>query len=348
VQRHAQRDIEQRMNPRRCLFRRTGAAESCARAGLDTEGRVVMIVTRRTFTKLVLAASASLPIARPTFARTDPGCHFFVLGDWGHKNSDGQRRVAKAMSDIASTKPPRFVISTGDNFYGRGVPSDTDDLWAEAFENVYSAEALKCPWYTVLGNHDYKGNVDAQIAYARRNPRWVLPSRYYQHVEPVGASSRIEFFFLDTMQLVSTRPRLWTKWIDGADPNLQIDWLEQSLRNSSAQWKIVVGHHPIVSAGPHLASPPLVKLVKPLLETYGVQVYFSGHEHNLQHHVTAGIHYLISGAGSRVRVVRRTEQALFSASQLGFIRAVASPNALEIEFIDDDAQVIHASRISIG
>lgn len=307
-----------------------------------------MILTRRMFTKLALAATASLSVARPTSARDELGCHFFVIGDWGRKNSDSQRRVAKAMSDIASTKPPRFVISTGDNFYGRGVSSDSDELWVNAFDNVYSALALKCPWYAVLGNHDYWGDVKAQTAFSRRDPRWVMPSRYYQHVEPVGASSRMEFFFLDTTPLVSTRPRLWNKWIHGADPDQQIDWLAQSLRKSSAQWKIVVGHHPIVSAGPHLASPSLVKLVKPLLETYGVQAYFSGHEHNLQHHLTAGVHYFISGAGSSTASIRRPDQALFSSSQLGFIRAVASPYALEVEFIDDDAHVIRASRVSIG
>ncbi len=154
-----------------------------------------MILTRRMFTKLALAATASLSVARPTSARDELGCHFFVIGDWGRKNSDSQRRVAKAMSDIASTKPPRFVISTGDNFYGRGVSSDSDELWVNAFENVYSAPALKCPWYAVLGNHDYWGDVKAQTAFSRRDPRWVMPSRYYQHVEPVGASSRMEFLF---------------------------------------------------------------------------------------------------------------------------------------------------------
>lgn len=307
-----------------------------------------MMMTRRTFSKLALAATTSLSFARPTFASDDLGCSFFVLGDWGDKKSNGQRRVAKAMSEIARTTPPKFIISTGDNFYGRGVSSDTDKLWTEAFEEVYSAEGLKCPWFAVLGNHDYRGNVDSQITYARRNPRWVLPSRYYQHVEAVGGSTRMEFFFLDTTPLVSKRPRLWTKWVDGADPDLQIDWLEQSLRTSSAQCKIVVGHHPVVSAGPHNASPLLLQRVKPLLEAYRVQAYFSGHEHNLQHHVASGVHYYVCGSGSQVTAATKPDGVQFSASKLGFIKAAATPSALEIEFVDDEARVIHSSRIGIG
>jgi hypothetical protein len=41
--------------------------------------------------------------------------------------------------------------------------------------------------------------------------------------------------------------------------------------------------------------------LEPLLEKYGVRLYMSGHEHNLQHlHVDgANPHYLISGGGSR-------------------------------------------------
>ncbi|MFN3746969.1 MAG: purple acid phosphatase family protein [Hyphomicrobiaceae bacterium] len=305
-----------------------------------------MILTRRAFSKLVLAATASLWVTRPTAARDN--FNFFVVGDWGRKHSDGQRRVARAMSEIASMSRPKFVISTGDNFYSSGVSSDTDKLWTEAFENVYSAEPLRCPWYAVLGNHDYRGNVDAQISYARRNSRWVMPSRYYQHVEPVGDSSRIEFFFLDTTPLVSRRPRLWTRWVYGADPDIQIDWLKKSLRTSSAQCKIVVGHHPIVSAGPRLASPLLVKRVKPLLEAYGVQAYFSGHEHNLQHHVVSGIHYFVCGSGSRVTAAINNDRAQFSASVLGFIRAAATASALEVDFVDERARVIHSSRVSIG
>lgn len=303
----------------------------------------MMKVTRRAVAKLALATAASLSIARPSVANDDRACEFFVLGDWGQKGSIGQLRVAQAMVRIADARSPRFVISTGDNFYAHGVRSDLDPSWVTSFERVYGAESLKCPWYIVLGNHDYGGDVDAQITYARRHPRWVLPSRYYQRSEGIGGSNRADFFFLDTMPLVSTRPKLWTKWIEQADPDLQIDWLEQSLRTSSARCKIVVGHHPIVSAGPHEVSPQLVERVKPLLERYGVQAYFSGHEHNLQHHVDAGVSYFVCGAGASAAAPRRPDHGRFTAAKLGFIRAVATPSVLKVDFINEDSQVIHSS-----
>ena len=65
---------------------------------------------------------------------------FLAVGDWGHKNAT-QRQVAEAMAKIAERDNIRFVISTGDNFYGEGVASTSDPLWKDVFEDVYTAIA---------------------------------------------------------------------------------------------------------------------------------------------------------------------------------------------------------------
>ena len=59
----------------------------------------------------------------------------------------------------------------------------------------------------------------------------------------------------------------------------QLQWFEQRLAADRSAWKIVVGHHPTLSSGNHGEAPAVVERVKPLLERYGVQVYFNGHEH---------------------------------------------------------------------
>ena len=71
-----------------------------------------------------------------------------------------------------------FVISVGDNFYENGVASLQDPHWQQSFEHVYAAKSLQVPWYVVLGNHDYRGNVDAQLDYGKTHPRWNMPARY--------------------------------------------------------------------------------------------------------------------------------------------------------------------------
>jgi hypothetical protein len=60
-------------------------------------------------------------------------------------------------------------------------------------------------------------------------------------------------------------------------------------------------HHPPYTAGPtHHNSRSILDTLVPLFQRAGVQVVFSGHEHNFQHAHVDGIHYFITGAGSKV------------------------------------------------
>ena len=52
----------------------------------------------------------------------------------------------------------------------------------------------------------------------------------------------------------------------------QLAELETDLAKSDADWKIVVGHHPVISNGKHGGTEELQQHLQPLLEKYGVQV----------------------------------------------------------------------------
>ena len=52
--------------------------------------------------------------------------------------------------------------------------------------------------------------------------------------------------------------------------------------NFRAEYLIVAGHHPVLSAGIHGNTPYLISKLKPLLEENDVTAYLSGHDHNLQ------------------------------------------------------------------
>jgi len=68
----------------------------------------------------------------------------------------------------------------------------------------------------------------------------------------------------------------------------QMSWLVTILHNIAhrrqpGDWIFVFGHHSPFSVGPHGNNLPLHADVLPLLHAYGVNVYFAGHDHTMQH-----------------------------------------------------------------
>jgi tartrate-resistant acid phosphatase type 5 len=298
-------------------------------------------ISRRSF----LATSAAFILAPPRLARAAASdLTFLVLGDWGMGTSE-QRRVAAQMGKSAEAIGARFVISTGDNFYPDGVRSVEDARWKTHFEDVYAAPALMIPWYIALGNHDHRGNVDAQVEYTKRSSRWRLPATYYKHTETLADGSRADFFFIDSQMI---RDRYRRSWFRSAG-DAQLIWLERELAASSARWKIAVGHHPVFSGGKHGNTEALVLLLKPLLERYGVQACLNGHDHDLQHLVVGRVHYLTSGAGAKPRPAKRVAGTRFvMGERLGFMTARLAPHAMDIEFIDDRGTSLYRASIPAG
>jgi tartrate-resistant acid phosphatase type 5 len=293
-------------------------------------------LTRRS---LLISGAAALAATIPAFgAEHEPT--FLAIGDWGFKGSSGQRKVAAAMTSAARHLAPRFVISVGDNFYGKGVRSVDDPHWQESFEAVYDAPELMCPWYPVLGNHDHGGNVDAEIAFQSVDARWQMAARYYRKSEVLSGGAAADFFFLDTTPIVAGE--------DGpAGAGAQLGWLERELAASGANWKIVVGHHPVFSGGKHGSSRVLVEGLKPLIDRFGVRAYLNGHDHDLQHIAVDGVHYLTCGAGAKTRPTMTIEGTLFAESRRGFMAGMFGPEALGIVFVDEAGDILHKASIPL-
>lgn len=79
-----------------------------------------------------------------------------------------------------------------------------------------------------------------------------------------------------------------------------------------------------------------------LLQKYGVQVYFSGHDHNLEYIKLPhqGTHYIVSGAGSKCdRPFTGQTNTLFQWQSSGFVTACLKEDTMECQFysIEDNA-----------
>ncbi len=271
---------------------------------------------------------------------------FIVLGDWGRAGVHRQAEVGWQMGIAAAQSNVDFVITTGDNFYNDGVESISDPHWQISFEDIYNHPALMIPWYPVLGNHDIRGNWQAQIEYSHISERWTFPSRYYTFVKEIDDTTGVRFIMLDSNQFINAyySDSRYGPPLEGIDRQVQLRWLDSLLTYESLNWNIVVGHHQIYSGSPAYGNNgDMLRDLNPLIEKHGVDVYFCGHEHDLQHLKPPGkTHYIISGAGSAVRETGTGPETIFSASVSGFALVRLTAEGMNLYFIDYEGNVIHA------
>ncbi len=199
-----------------------------------------------------------------------------------------------------------------------------------------------------MGNHDYHGNCEAQLAYHASSERWNMPARYYLQSHPLDGGVTADFFYIDTTPMVKsyhtnpvTRRQVATQDVPG-----QLDWFKAALAASKAEWTIVIGHHPVYSGGEHGNTPEFVKTILPLLRQHGVQAYFNGHDHDLQHLTAGDINLFDTGAGSQFRRTRKTRHTRWAKACSGFTTVQLLGDQMNVRMIDNRGAMIYATTVS--
>ncbi|XP_068658522.1 purple acid phosphatase 17-like [Aristolochia californica] len=286
-------------------------------------------------------------------ANSDGSLSLLVVGDWGRRGSFNQSQVAQQMGVIGEKLDINFVISTGDNFYDKGLEGVQDTAFEESFTDIYTARSLQRQWYSVLGNHDYRGNTVAQLSPVLRriDSRWFCLRSFILNTEIA------EFFFVDTTPFVEdyfVDPDGQTyDWRDVSPvKNYRANLLKEldlALKESSASWKIVVGHHAIRSIGHHGDTEELVEQLLPVLKSYAVDFYVNGHDHCLEHisDTDSPIQFLTSGAGSKAwrgDVKNSHAGVKFFYDGQGFMSLQLTPTEAEIVFYDAFGKILYRWR----
>nr|KAJ3417330.1 hypothetical protein HK105_001048 [Polyrhizophydium stewartii] len=235
---------------------------------------------------------------------------FFVLGDWGDPVDSHGLAVASVMQAMHSLAPVDMVLFLGDNFYGTGQPgtdgvaSVDDPKWTKLWLSAYG-RLTHIPWLGVLGNHDWNGNIDAQLAYHGVNPSWNMEDLFWERVMAVShpavpyracadrltsccalaslqvGSREAAFIFIDTDLLYygyagdpgspmeeRFRARGWTP--ENRVVEAQLKWIEAALqRHADQPWVFVIGHHEL---GACPASHHMAQLLN-LFQLYKVRSY---------------------------------------------------------------------------
>lgn len=274
--------------------------------------------------------------------------NFYLANDLGRNGYYDQKTVAETMGKMAETIDIEFVVAAGDIHHFEGVQSVSDPLWMTNYELIYTHPDLMIPWYPVCGNHEYRSNTDAVVAYSGISARWEMPSKYYTFVKDEdGVTVRV--VMLDTTPMIDKYREETDKYADASksDYTEQLEWLDGVLSEADEDWVLVVGHHPIFAYTDKTESErtDLQQRLDPILRKYGnVDMYLCGHIHTFQHIRREGcdIDYVVNSSGSLSRDdVQPIDGTVFCSNESGYSLITVDENELDLYMLDKDGNILH-------
>lgn len=301
-----------------------------------------------TLLMLVLAVMSIMAQTPEQWAKLEKDVNFFVANDLGRNGYYDQKLIADLMGRMAETVGIECVAAPGDVHHFEGVRSTQDPLWMTNYELIYSHPELMLDWYPTFGNHEYRGNTQAVLDYAKVSARWAMPGRYYTKViEDNGTSVRL--VFLDTAPMIDKYRNDTEKYPDAGkqDYKKQLEWLDSVLTSAKEDWVIVLGHHPIYADTGKDTSEreDLQARLNPILTKHkNVSMYICGHIHNFQYIRKPGcnIDYVVNTSGSLSRAkVNAVDGTQFCSGLSGFSVVAADKTTLSLSMIDKDGNVVY-------
>jgi 3',5'-cyclic AMP phosphodiesterase CpdA len=217
--------------------------------------------------KLLLVVFLGFAARGFVVAADSPACRrcIVVYGD----SRSGHSTHRKIVGDILALHP-ELVLHTGDLVYLGGIGGQ----W-RTFDDITAPLRKVAEFYAVLGNHDEGGKATFfAILPQLQGRRWLALQR-----------RGVQFLLLDSQAPL------------GPDDE-QRRWLVSQLQNRppGTLFTVVVMHDPVFSSGPHSPMKRADELAK-LFEENRVDLVFSGHDHDYEHSICRGVHYVVTGGG---------------------------------------------------
>jgi tartrate-resistant acid phosphatase type 5 len=272
---------------------------------------------------------------------------FIAFGDWGRDT-----KMRQSFFNVFEKKKYEldFVILLGDNFYPNGVTDVKDTQFENSLRQFPSFLRL----YALLGNHDYHSDAYSQVLYSSLHHRWRMPFFYYDEILPVGDTS-LHLICLDTCILaplftrelfiachVSEKKQL--EFLHHVS-RLQFEhkkWIAETLAKSKSRWKIVCGHYPLLSNGPHHLSTELSTFLRPLFQKYDIDAYISAHDHNGQIFLEKNTYFFVSGAVMEhiYPTQNRGFQQVFQSHHSGVFQFEFTQQTMTVNYIEKDGNTV--------
>jgi len=271
-----------------------------------------------------------------------------VVGDAGATHS----MLRAGMLRVEKEHPVDAILLVGDNFYPCGIHGLDDPQWTKITQHF---GPVGVPIFPVLGNHDYGDpqvhdgelttcgvpDPEVEVDETQRIAQWHFPARSYEL-----KSALADLIMLDTQPIASG---FLAPFRGSATTSEETGFLRQQLQESTAAWRIVVGHHTIFSSGEHGRTDDALRanmraLLPMLDEKNGADLYICGHDHDLE--LIGSLNgarpwFLISGAGSANDAMKPRPDSepptIFPVplrTFLGFAVVDITPSTLSITFYD--------------
>jgi acid phosphatase type 7 len=199
----------------------------------------------------------------------------FTFGAMGDHRIDSANPNALAnVASRLSILDPEIIIDTGDYTTDGTNASGWDPQFFTPTKDVISRSCL----FSAIGNHE--GNALNYISY------------FYP---PTDTSGSKRYYSFDYAQAHFSVVDVTTTYGVGTP---QYAWLAADLAgNKNKQWLFVAFHNPPYSSGAHGPDASVQSQLCPLLEQNGVDMVFNGHDHDYEHALVNGVHYIVTGGG---------------------------------------------------
>ena len=314
-----------------------------------------MNAMKKLFAACLLLCTAAFSFAQTPaeWAKLEKDVNFYVANDLGRNGYYDQKPIAELMGTMAETVGIECVVAAGDVHHFEGVRSVNDPLWMTNYELIYSHPELMLPWYPILGNHEYRGNTQAVLDYAKVSARWDMEGRYYTKViEDNDVTVRL--VLIDTSPLLDKYRKDTEKYPDAGkqDIDAQLKWLDEVLTSAKEDWVLVIGHHPIYAdtdKSEKERTDMQARVNTILLRHPNVAMYICGHIHTFQHirKPDTDIDYVVNSSASLARDVKPIDGTVYCSGEPGFSLVSADKSSLSLYMMDKEGRVLHTVQKSI-
>lgn len=301
---------------------------------------------------------------------------FISFGDMGktpldaseeHYIQPGALSVIKAIANEVNSNNVNSVFHIGDISYATGFLAEWD-----FFLNLISPVASRVSYMTAIGNHE-RDYIDSGSVYVTPDSGGECGVPYETYFPMPTAAKDKPWYSIEQGSVHFTVISTEHDWSENSE---QYNWIKKDLASVNRQhtpWLIFMGHRPMYTSNNGFSSKDqkFINAVEPLLLQNKVDLVLFGHVHNYERtcsvyqnkckaipikdqkgvdtydnrNYSAPVHAVIGMAGFALDKFSNNAESwsLKRISEFGYLRAHATRNDLNLEFVTSDTREVKDS-----